>query len=199
MAHPGPDDEPQLHNSQAHHRTHRVVSFGELCVWFTYETVWAASIFLACTFWVLMGLGCLPHKSCRKVEPHFWIAHALNLVFIGTEMFLNKMPFIPMHSIITFGYCLLWLIFSTLLWFVTGQWVYPQSQGHGTLWSAFTFWPGWIALNVVSFFMALLIEWALARVFPNKHSLAHGHEPHLHGAHPRRNDELEIAEVNDSS
>jgi hypothetical protein len=176
-----------------------VVSFGELCVWFTYETVWAASIFLACTFWVLMGLGCLPHKSCKKVEAHFWIAQVLNLAFIGTEMFLNKMPFIPMHSIITFGYCLLWLIFSTLLWFVTGQWVYPQSQAHGTLWSALTFWPGWIALNVVSFFFALLIEWGISRFIPAKHSMNRKHDCSPAQHHHRTDSEQELRIEEDTS
>lgn len=149
-----------------------LVSFGELCLWLGYETVWAASIFLSITFWIFIGLGCLPHKGCQNVPSHYWIGQLLNILFIAVEITLNKLPFIPTHSVWTLCYCILWLIFSTLLYVVTGEWVYPTENPHrGQLRAAFTFWPGWIVLNVVAFFIGLMIEWAIARIFPSKHSV----------------------------
>lgn len=163
----------RLDQQDSYHRSHmRIkVSFGELCLWLGYETIWAASIFLSITFWVFVGLGCLPHKGCQNVPGNFWAGQILNILFIGSELALNKLPFIPTHSVWTLCYCFLWLIFSTMLFLLTGQWFYPTEDPHrGQLRAAFTFWPGWIVLNVVSFMLGLLIEWVVARIFPSKHT-----------------------------
>jgi hypothetical protein len=166
---------------------HRRISFSELCLWFLYQTVWAAAIFCACTFWLFIGIGCLPRKGCTDVNSKFWMAQTLNLLFLVTELSLNKLPFIPFHSILTLAYCVLWLIFSAILYFVTGQWVYPKSATHGQLYAAITFWPGWIALNVACFFIGFSVEWFLSKFFPTKHSIANAHlpAPRRHSAHSR--------------
>lgn len=155
-----------------HHSHRRKISLGELCLWLMYQTVWAAAIFCACTFWIFIGIGCLPRKGCTSVARNFWFANIINLAFIVMEIFFNKLPFIPFHSVLTLGYCVLWLVFSAILWSVTGNWIYPRSASHGQLYSAVTFWPGWIILNVGAFFVGLGVEWALTRwVIPNKHSV----------------------------
>lgn len=163
---------PGSPRSHLHHGHRRRISLGELCLWLMYQTVWAAAIFCASTFWIFIGIGCLPRKGCTSVAANFWIAQVINLAFITMEMSFNKLPFIPFHSVLTLGYCVLWLVFSAILWSVTGNWMYPRSSTHGQLYSAVTFWPGWIFLNVGAFFVGLGIEWALSHwIFPNKHSI----------------------------
>lgn len=169
-------ESPRSRHGHGHHRHHRRISFSELCLWFFYQTVWAAAIFCAFTYWFFIGLGCLSRNGCKEVSSKFWIAQVLNLLFVVTEIVLNKLPFLPFHSILSLAYCVLWLIFSAILFFVTGQWVYPQNPTHSQLYSAFTFWPGWILLNVVSFFVGFGVEWALSRCITTKHSLQNPHE-----------------------
>lgn len=165
-----------------HHGHRRKISPVELCLWLMYQTVWAAAIFCACTFWVFIGIGCLPRKGCTSVATNFWIAQVINVAFIAMELIFNKLPFVPFHSVLTLGYCVLWLVFSAILWSVTGNWIYPRSASHGQLYSAVTFWPGWIFLNVGAFFVGLGLEWALAHwIFPTKHSIKEvGHQTEVH-------------------